>query len=296
LDFSQPDGSGSIYRHYSLASSSNLGATAVPYTAEGSIAGFLTIDYNMPYYMLDALELGDYLIPIFTEQDRFSYVNKLYKAVPTVKGALTLTEAKLHNFESEQIGSVPSDISVSVGTNNTPNPGAYIEVADDMGNRVLKFNSVAKTEEKGRNYNARFKANHTEEDPNVMSLEFDFKLNSGNSTKNVTELSFLAGNTGAQLFFLSVGVDNRGTVYISDMNGSKIGDIGIMGEYISVAIAYEWNQGVYRIYANGMLIGSSSIISSSAKHEMAGGLNIGSVSSTTANYCFDNICFKTYKN
>ena len=295
LDFSHPDGSGSIYRHYSLGSSSNLGATAVPYTVEGSIAGFLTVDYTMPYYMLDALELGDYLIPIFTEQDRVSYINKLYKAVPTVKGALTLTEAKLHNFETEQIGSVPADISISVGASNVPNLGSYIEVADDMGNNVLEFNAVARTEEKGRNYNARFKANHTEEKPDVMSLEFDFKLNSGSSTKNITELGFLAGNTGSQLFNLSIGVDGRGTVYVSDMAGSKIGDIGIMGEYISVTIAYEWNQGVYRIYANGMLIGSSSLIATSAKHEMAAGLNIGSVSSTTANYCFDNICFKTYK-
>ena len=67
--------------------------------------------------------------------------------------------------------------------------------------------------------------------------------------------------------------------------------------YIKAVSKMEWDKGEYRVYANGMLVGTGdSTYNGTAKHEMVGGLNFGANSSTVANYYIDNLCFKTTKN
>jgi len=296
-DYSHSNGSGSIYRFYSLGASSAMCPTAVPYTREGSIAGFLTVDFTMPYYILAALELEDYIVPIFTEQDRVAYISKLRNAEPTVKGALSLSAEKTHTFEDITIGEVPGEISVAIGSGKVPNADSYIKVSDNgAGNRVLEFNATSRIETNGRNYNATLLANHTEQDPNAMLLKLDLKLNSGNVSKNITEFLFYAGNTSTPVFQISIGLDASGNVYVSGSDGAKIGNIGSLGEYIKLSIVYEWDKGEYSVYADDTPVGTGSYtFGGTAKHAMVGNVNIGSVSTTTANYFFDNICFKTHK-
>jgi len=297
IDYSHPDGSGSIYRFYSLRSATALCPTAVRLTREGSIAGFITVNYSMPYYMLAALELEDYIIPIFTEQDRFSYVKKLMNAEPNIKGTLLLTEAKIYNFEDTPIDSVPEEITVSIGTNKVPNENAYIKVGDDgTGNRVLIFNATARVVENGRNYNATLKANHTEDDPTVAQFEFDFKLNSEKVNKHIAEMLFYAGNTATPVFQIKIGLDASGNVYATAGDGTLIGNVGVKGEYAHITVEYEWNAREYRVYSDGALVGVASYTyGGTANHEMIGSVNINSVSTTDANYYLDNVCFKTCK-
>jgi hypothetical protein len=78
------DASFSYYRGYSLYAAQGC-PTGVRGTPEGDIAGFLLAVDDMPKYILSALDLLDYRIPIFAEYDRLIYIDGIRNAKPAVK-------------------------------------------------------------------------------------------------------------------------------------------------------------------------------------------------------------------
>ena len=107
---------------------------------------------------------------------------------------------------------------------------------------------------------------------------------------------FYAGNTSTPVFQITIGLDASGSLYATAGDGSLIGNVGVRGEYVHITLEYEWEAREYRVYSDGALVGVSGYsYGGTANHEMVGSVNIGSVSTTEANYYLDNICFKTYK-
>ena len=84
VDYAYPDGSFSYHNGYSLHHAQGC-PTAVRGTKEGDISGFLLAVEDMPKYILSALDLLDYRIPIFAEYDRLIYIDGIRNAKPAVK-------------------------------------------------------------------------------------------------------------------------------------------------------------------------------------------------------------------
>ena len=84
IDYLLPDGSFSYCRHSSVWSMQGC-HSAVKDTKEGDLGGFAIAVYDMPHYILAALELEKYQIPVFAEYDRVRFIDALYKRVPVVK-------------------------------------------------------------------------------------------------------------------------------------------------------------------------------------------------------------------
>lgn len=84
IHYRYSDGSFSYYRGMSLHAMQGC-PSAVYGTKEGDIGGFLLATHEMPYFILASLELEEYIVPIFTEEDRMTYINGIRDAQPVVK-------------------------------------------------------------------------------------------------------------------------------------------------------------------------------------------------------------------
>ncbi len=265
-------------------------------TVEGDLAGFLFATYDISHQILTALELTDYEIPYFTEQDRLTYVNTLLSIEPPKKGSVDVSEVAVFDFEGLGADELPEGVKVSLDANRVPNPNSYVKVADDgTGNMALEFNATSRKVDNGRNYGATFNASHTVPYPTVARLEFSFKINKGTAANSgVFDLILRVNGSSSAIMQVHVGLDAQGNVYFTENSGAKVGNIGKVGEYIDFALEYEWGLGEYRIYSGGKYIGKGTSTYNGASHTATGSVYFGSNSSTTAKYYIDNLKFVTY--
>ena len=295
VDFLQPDGSFSYYRTHSCTSMQGC-PSAVPNTREGDVNGYLIATFDMPRYILASLELyDDYNVYLYTEQDRVRYINAIREVEPTVKGSVTPSEVVKLDFEGDTVGTTnPSGVSIVLDNNRVLNDGAYVKVADDgTGNKVLEYNAKAKKVDNGRNYNVIINAGHEDIKPSVMRFEFRMKVNSVSGT-SVTDFLIRAYDASATVMQVFLKADSSGNIYFAEANGTKVGNVGKVGQYFTFVLEYEWSKGEYRIYSNGNYVGKGTSTYGNTMHQTTGSLLINSSSGVTSNFYIDDIILKTY--
>jgi hypothetical protein len=289
LKYKIGDGSFSTYVGHSHPGTGGC-YTAVPNTFEGDLAGFLNAAYDMPHFILGALDLLDYEIPYFTEEDRLVFIDGLYNQ----RESGVTSDALTHTFEGTAIGSVPEEITVSLDRGKVANSGAYVKVASDGEGNVLEFNSTPATVSNGRNYNVTISAGHEDRKPTVMRFEFRMKVNSAQKNGLVTDFLIRAHDSNAVIMQVGLRVDSSNNVYFAESNGTKVGNVGKVGGYFTFALEYEWQKGEYRIYASGNYVGKGTSTYNNNAHTTTSSVLMNSSSGVTSNFYIDDIILKTY--
>ena len=291
VDYQKGSGSFSYHRYHSLNTMQGC-PCGVSGTYEGDLAGTIIAIYNMPYYIFAALELKNYTIPLFTEEDRIRYVNAIRACEPVEKMTVSsLGEEKIYTFEDIAVGNLPSDVTVTVDSGRVPNPGSSVSVVkENDGNTALEFNMTARDNDNGRNYYAVLPVQHLEKTPKALRFEFSFKVDSKTpASADICEIIFRSDNGNLATLLPFIGVDRNGNVSMYETNRSLIGVLGKTDEYIDVVFEYEWEKAVYKVYANGEYIGSGTSLYSGGRHNVIGSIAICSASQTVAKYYVDNI-------
>ena len=287
IHYRYEDGSFSYYRGYSLYAAQGC-PTAVRGTAEGDIAGYILAVYDMPYFILAALELENYHVYPFTEEDRVRYVNALYDVINPPKLEIKVTDPVTYDFEKDTVDEVPEGVKISGNAAN----GAYVKVASDgNGNKVLEYNAVnTGTVTKG-NYTVTVKANHTSTEPTAASLELKINVDKTSAqVRNLITISINDANSGAPVIKLSVG-RTLSILNLYDASGNKIAKIGNAGKVISLSLDYDFTSGTCSIKADGTTVATVTL----SKMSTPGSFSISTPYDVKAKYQLDDIVFKTYK-
>jgi len=292
----QEDGSFG-YNRYGSSSHAQGCPAAVPGSREGDVNGNALCTYDIVHYITLALELELVEIPMFTEEDRITFI-RIIEANREKIRADSVGESKLYDFESDAVNSAPSGIDIAFDSNRNEIPGSKISViAQDDGNKLLSFNMRARGDDSnGRNYYAKLPSTSVCEYPTKTKIELSITVQGSTAaSSNICELTVGRATDGACTIQPKIGLAENGIVFISDDNGTKIGDIGTIGNLIKLVIEYDWAHKTYYIYANGSLVGSSMDSYGNMRHTLPGTIIIGSASTVVADYLIDDIKFTNYR-
>ena len=295
-EYVMEDGSMSYCRGRSVTTTQGC-PTTVPNTKEGDLGGYLIGSYNMIHYILDSLDLVEYEIPLFTEEDRVAYINAIRRSEPAEKDVIEITEPVFFDFEDTEIGGIPENMTAQVDSGRVPNKNSYVKVASDgTGNKVLEINSTSRIVDNGRNYSSTFTAAHTSKESTVTRLEFKFKINSISGNPNRTfDLIFTRVHTHDTLIQAYISVAGLNDVFFYETDGTRVGKLGKKGQWIDFAIEYDYIKGEYRVYAGGNLVGTGDSLYNNTANALAESIIIVSNSGVTANFYIDDLKLYTYK-
>lgn len=139
--FMKKDGSFSYGREYSAPNSQGCPA-AVPNSVEGDVNGNVIASTGLISYILGALELLEYRVPLFGEKDRLEFIDTIENLSPITK-VEDVTVPEPITFEFDKVGSSPEDVTYELSKDTE----SYITVVKDptdsgMGN-VVEFASYS---------------------------------------------------------------------------------------------------------------------------------------------------------
>ena len=287
--FRRPDGSYGYSRTGSCPTAQGAPVALAGYN-EGDVNGNAIASLNVIEYILYALELGDYMVDMFTEYERMEFVHILNNLGPVIKGEEELGEDIIHTFEDIPDDELPNDYSADLDSGRSPIPDTFAKVTNIDGNRVLEV--VAKhrgTDDNGRNLSLRAPIYLVKKAANMALIEFDICILSEGTTAGSSLIQFNIAGSGSPVLYPYFGVDGAGNVYIANANVGKIGNIGKLDEKISLRVEYFWNDGVYRIYANDIYIGGGNDTYNNRNHQEVQSITLGAPSTATVHYWLDNV-------
>ena len=290
----QADGSFGYSRSGSSSTAQGC-PSAVPGTAEGDVNGNALTSYDIVHYITLALELDDYEIPMFTEEDRNVFVGIIEENREKLR--MEVGEDKTYSFEDVSVGDVPDEFTVAIDSHRNEIVGSEIKVAkQDSGNRALEFTMRNRgSDTNGRNYYLTVGATALVEYSRVSKLEMSIMIKSTTDEgSNVCELTFRRATDGSCVILPRLGL-SKGTVTMYDTAGNKICDIGKADSFIDLEIVYRFAEKTYDVYVDGVLKGSSSAKYDSKGHSLPASVTIGTASTVNADYLIDNIRFVNYR-
>jgi len=130
------DGSFSYGAEYS--SSTDQGApSAVPYTVEGDVNGNNIASIDVIIYIMEALDLAEYQVPLFTESDRLVFVGILEELGGVIKNVTSSPEVL--TFEEDEVGFPP--VSINFSPENHTSPEIVALEGDPKNTRALKVST-----------------------------------------------------------------------------------------------------------------------------------------------------------
>ncbi len=287
IHYRYDDGSFSYYRGYSLYAAQGC-PTAVRGTPEGDIAGYLLAVYDMPYFILAALELEAYHVYPFTEEDRVRYIQAIRDVINPPELEIEVTEPVIYDFEKDTVGEAPEGVKLS----DTAASGAYVKVSDDgTGNKLLEYSGVGTGSVVKGNYTVTVDANHTSENPTSVSLEFKINVDKASAqTSKLIEISINDALTGKSLIKLYIG-RSLSILNLYDASGNKIEKIGNTGKVISLKLEYNLSSGALSVTADGTVVATKTL----SAMTIPGSFSITTPYDVKAKYYIDDICFKTYE-
>ena len=290
----QADGSFGYSRSGSSSTAQGCPA-AVPGTREGDVNGNALCTYDIVHYITLALELEQFEIPMFTEEDRYQFVKII--TANREKLHAEVGEDTTYSFTNEEVGTVPEGFTVAIDTGRNEIPGSKIEVAEELGNRALAFTMRSRgNDTNGRNYSVTIPVTSLDEYSTRTRLEFSVMIKSSTSVgANILEITVGRATDGACTILPRIGRASDGTLSIYDTASKKIGDIGRVDEFIDIVIDYRFADKTYDVYADGVYVGSSSANYSKNAHTMAGKVTFGTASTVSADYLIDDVRFINYK-
>ena len=286
--FRRPDGSFGYTRTGSCPTAQGAPVALAGYN-EGDVNGNAIASLDVILYILYALELEDYMVDMFTEYERMEFVHILNNLGPVIKHTEELGEDVLHTFEDIPDGELPPDYSTELDSGRNPIPDTFAKVTTlDDGNRVLEVAAKHRgTDDNGRNYSLRAPIYMVKNGANMAHIEFDLCVLS-EGTKSGSILQFNIAGAGSPVIY-PYFVINNDTVSITTDKYVKIGDLGKLDETISFRLEYYWGEGIYRVYANGIYVGSNSTTYNNRAHQEVQGISLGAPSTSTVHYTLDNV-------
>lgn len=288
--FRRPDGSYGYNRTGSCTTAQGA-PVAMAGVNEGDVNGNAIASLNVIEYIIYALELGDYMPNMFTEYERMEFVHILNNLGPVIKYEEELGDDVIHTFEDISDGELPQDYSTELDSGRNPIPDTFAKVTTlEDGNRVLEV--VAKhrgTDDNGRNLTLRAPIYRVRNNVNMASLEFDICILSEGTKAGNSLIQFNITGSGSPVIYPYFGVDGSGNVFITTDKYVMIGNIGKVDEVISFKLEYFWDEGVYRVYSNGIYIGSNTATYNQRKHQEVQGFALGAPSTATIHYWLDNV-------
>ena len=131
--FAKSDGSFSYNREFSSSTSQGV-PSAVPGSREGDVNAAFLCSSDVVGVMYSALDLPT--VPIYTRADMQNYLLILESLGAVIKNEGVIRDIEPVTFDDEKVGSLPSDITASVGSGNR---GGHISVerdprGEDLGN------------------------------------------------------------------------------------------------------------------------------------------------------------------
>ena len=291
IHYRYEDASFSYYRGYSLYAAQGA-PTAVRGTKEGDIAGYLLAIESMPYYIIASMELEEYIVRPFTEEDRVRYIEALHNVGKTPELDITVTNPVTYGFENDTVGEAPSSVEVAADSFKEAASGTYVKVVDDgEGGKMLEYNAVASASSSKGNYVISVNANHTSEEPDALSLSFKIKVDTTSAqSSKLIELSVKDALTEKSLVKLYIG-RSLSILNLYDASGNKIAKLGNAGNLIDVKIDYNLSTGAYSMTAVGTVIAEGTL----KAMNVPGSFSIMTPSDTKSKFYLDDICFKTFK-
>lgn len=263
---------------------------SVPGVVEGNVNGNSIASLAVIQHIMKALELEEYEVPLFTEAERVQFVRILENLQPVIKDSEELGRDVTYDLEDVPIGDLPDGFESVLDAGRNPIEGSFVKVSEEgeTGNRVIELSAKHRgTDANGRNNALKFPVERIKSHPNVALLEFDLKVLDETDKTKVIELGF-RGKNGATNIYPMFNVKSDGTIELYDYDGDFIATIGKLNEYNSIKIEYYWNEGLYKVYVNGLYRGTGDS-SYSNSHSETTAISFGTSSTINSHYYLDNI-------
>jgi len=257
---------------------------------EGDANGNAIASYDIIYYIIAAVELEEYMVPMFTEEDCNVFVNIIENLGTVIKNERQVDEELFFDFSDVEIGKYPDDITVTLDSNRVQNPGSHVYVVEGEGhNNVLEYVGMPREVENGRNLALGFTIPNVSPNPNVVVLDMDIKFFKAGCDVNSQLIQYNVQGAGSPVIYPTFRLNNKGEIWFYNSNGEALTVLGKADEWIDFRLEYYWDEGVYKIYVDGVCRASGTETYNSRAHQEASSVMLSTPSGTHSHFQLDNV-------
>ena len=266
---------------------------AVSGVHEGDVNGNQIASGAIVQYVLSALEVYEYMPPFFTEYECNEFVYILENLGAIIKNSEAVDEDLYIDFEKTDIGAVPEEMSVTRSETANEIPGTYAHVVDGgKNNKVLEY--VAKScgsDPDGRNYALNFNVPNVSPVSNMASLSFDIKFSREGSDVSQQLIQFYVYDTSSPVLAPTFRMSASGEIWLYSAEGVALCSLGMADEWIDFRLEYYWDEGVYKVYSDGIFKASSTETYNNRKHNKVVSATFGTPSTVNSKFQLDEVHF-----
>ncbi len=283
--FAYPDGSFGYNPNNKGQGGTAQGApVSIAGTKEGDVNGTYIASLDIIDHTMGMLDLIDYTVPLFTEQERYRFIDIVEDLGPVLKAGSELVESVVIDFEGAES---ESDIPVEISMNERDSE-VYIREKKDGDHEmvIVATNWYAKPEtESKRNANFTIMAGSVAQNASVGIVEF--KISFENLLNESSFNVHFQSNGKGIIASYTVKTVKSGAYFYGDVVDPANKACGVKlyasgGSEMTVRMELYKNQGVTKTYIDGVLllenkVNNADLSFDSALFEFQGGADMTAV-------------------